>query len=154
MRKIEIIALLILSLVIVAMSFLVDESRDHIHKNDPVIRFLNSLNQGQRDKAQLEFNDTLRTDWHYFPASMYSREGIQLYEINSAQKELLNVVLQSFLSETGYLKTQKIIELENVLLALSGNSEMRIRRNMPLHFMETPKPIVPGPGPLKGIIFH
>ncbi|MEJ2005880.1 MAG: DUF3500 domain-containing protein [Cyclobacteriaceae bacterium] len=125
MRKIEITALLITASLILAMSFLADKPLDSFSRNEPAIKFLNSLNQAQRDKAQLEFNDTLRTDWHYFPVSMYPREGIELNEINSSQKELINVLLQSFLSETGYHKTQQIIELENVLLELSGNSEMR-----------------------------
>ncbi|MCX2743772.1 DUF3500 domain-containing protein [Mangrovivirga sp. M17] len=96
------------------------------HSDDnPAVKFLNSLNQNQRDKAQLPFDDTSRTFWHFIPGSRFPRPGIQLNEINTSQKELVNELLQSFLSETGYLKTKKIIALENVLLEITGDSVKR-----------------------------
>jgi hypothetical protein len=116
MKKIVLIALLATATLFMAFSFLAD---------DPAVKFLNSLNQTQRDKAQLPLDDMSRTDWHFIPGSMFPRAGIQLNEINSTQKELLNDLLQSFLSQTGYLKTKKIIDLENVLLEITGDSVMR-----------------------------
>ena len=92
---------------------------------DDAIRFLKSLNTEQRKKIQVPFNDLSRSRWHYFPSSMYQREGLQLYELSSAQKDLFFKFLQTYLSESGYNKTMKIIDLENVLAEIQQNREMR-----------------------------
>lgn len=117
MKKIEIIALLTIASVFMAFSSIVDES--------PAVKFLNSLNPNQRDKAQLPFDHMSRSVWHFIPGSRFPRAGIQLKEMNTSQKKLMNELLQSFLSETGYLKTKKIIELENTLLEITGDSVKR-----------------------------
>lgn len=92
---------------------------------EPTIKFLNSLNQDQRNKAQLPFADITKTIWHFIPGSMFPRAGIQMSELKINQKELLNSLLQSFLSETGYTKTKKIIDLENILADLTGDTVRR-----------------------------
>lgn len=92
---------------------------------NPATTFLNSLSKEQREKAQMPFNDISRTTWHFFPGTMYQRAGIQLGELNTEQKELLFKLLKSYLSETGYNKTQKIMDLENVLFEMEGNSDFR-----------------------------
>lgn len=96
-----------------------------IAHDPPAVQFLKSLDQTQRDKAQLSFDHMSKTFWHFIPGSSIPIAGIQLREINSSQKELVNKLLQSFLSETGYLKTKKIIELENTLLEITGDSVTR-----------------------------
>lgn len=105
----------------------------------PAIKFLNALNKEQRAKAQFLFDDTSKTFWHYFPASMTPRAGIQLMELNTTQKQLFNAVLQSFLSETGYIKTQKIIDLENILLEATGDSIMRHPEKYAIAFYGNPE---------------
>ena len=92
----------------------------------PTVDFLKSLTQAQRNKTQMLFNDQSRILWHYLPSSMFPRAGIQLNELDSNQKAKLDELLKTFLSETGYNKTMKIIDLENILLEISGDS---IRRN-------------------------
>jgi hypothetical protein len=92
----------------------------------PTVDFLKSLTQAQRNKTQMLFNDKSRILWHYLPSSMFPRAGIQLNELDSNQKAKLDELLKIFLSETGYNKTMKIIDLENILLEISGDS---IRRN-------------------------
>jgi len=92
---------------------------------DLAVAFLNSLNSQQRAQTQFPFDHASKTNWHYFPSTMYQREGIQLSELDKGQKERLYKLLKSFLSQSGYDKTMKIIELENVLAELSGNTEMR-----------------------------
>lgn len=92
---------------------------------DHVLNFLNSLNKEQLTKAQLEFDDPLRESWHFFPASMWQREGVSLKELNASQKTLLHAMLKKHLSESGYTKAMKIIALEDVLLEMDGNSTMR-----------------------------
>jgi hypothetical protein len=64
--------------------------------------------------------------WHYLHSLMFPKAGIQLNEFDSNQKAKLEELLKTFLSETGYNKTMKIIDLENILLEISGDS---IRRN-------------------------
>ncbi|WP_100610744.1 DUF3500 domain-containing protein [Confluentibacter lentus] len=105
----------------------------------PAVEFLNSLNQEQRAKVQFLFDDTSKTFWHYFPASMTPRAGIQLMELNTTQKQLFNNLLQSFLSETGYIKTQKIIDLENILLEATGDSIMRHPEKYAIAFYGNPE---------------
>lgn len=105
----------------------------------PAVKFLNALNKEQRAKAQFSFDDASKTFWHYFPASMTPRAGIQLIELNTTQKQLFTVLLQSFLSETGYIKTQKIIDLENVLLEATGDSIMRHPEKYAIAFYGNPE---------------
>ena len=84
------------------------------HKLATTVDFLKSLTQAQRNKTQMLFNDESRILWHYLPSSMFPREGIQLNELDSSQKTKLDELLKTFLSETGYNKTMKIIDLENI----------------------------------------
>jgi hypothetical protein len=97
----------------------------HLSREDSAVKFLNSLNENQRVKAQLPFDHTSKTFWHFFPGSMVPRAGIQLVDLNVNQKQLLNSLLRSFLSETGYIKTRKIMDLENILLEITGDTIMR-----------------------------
>ena len=99
---------------------------------ESAINFLNSLNQNQRTKAQLPFDDVSKSTWHYIPGSMWPRKGVSLADLDGNQKKLLHNLLQNSLSETGYKKTVKIIDLENVLLEQSGNS---IRRDPEKYFV-------------------
>src|SRR5690606_2261995 len=80
-------------------------------KTDPVTNFLESLNPEQREKAMLPFDDATRETWHFIPAAMWARDGIPLFELDDSQKELLFVLLQEYLSATGYSKTRKIMDL-------------------------------------------
>lgn len=92
---------------------------------DPVLEFLNALNDGQKEKVQYAFDDATRETWHFFPASMYSRPGIAIGELDEHQRALFHVVLRHSLSAAGYDKTQRIIGLEKVLAELEGNPEFR-----------------------------
>lgn len=73
----------------------------------------------------MPLNDSSRAEWHYLPATMWPRAGVSLGELSEEQKNLLFQALEDYLSETGYAKTQQIIELENVLAKASGNSKFR-----------------------------
>ena len=110
-----------LPLILLACSFFAFQH----FKTDPVLDFLKSLDQDQKAKAQMPFDDLSRNDWHFFPGEMWPREGIQIQELNGEQKELLHKLLQHFLSKTGYNKTMKIIDLEKVLAEIENNSTFR-----------------------------
>lgn len=94
-------------------------------KNNNASIFLNSLDLDQKKKVLHSFEDGSKTQWHYIPSSMFPRAGISLAELDGTQKKYLHDLLQSSLSETGYLKTKKIIDLENVLREMSGDTVMR-----------------------------
>ncbi|WP_136468131.1 DUF3500 domain-containing protein [Flagellimonas onchidii] len=91
----------------------------------PTTNFLNSLNAEQRKKAAMGFTDDSRESWHFFPASMLEKKGVSLGELTSSQKDFFHAMLKSHLSQSGYQKAMKIIELEDVLLELEGNANMR-----------------------------
>ncbi len=95
------------------------------YATDPVLDFLNALDDAQLSKTQLQFDDVSRETWHYFPATMWPRSGIQLGELNAKQKELFHKMLQYHLSEAGYNKTMDIMSLENVLAEETGDTHMR-----------------------------
>jgi len=105
----------------------------------PAVDFLKSLTQTQRNKTQMPFTDKSRILWHYLPSSMFPRAGIQLSELDSNQKSKLEELLKTFLSETGYNKTLKIIDLENVLLEISGDSIRRNPENYSVAFYGNPE---------------
>lgn len=94
-------------------------------KTNPAVLFLNALNNEQKSKALLDFNDPLKDKWHYLPHSMFVREGISIKELQHEQKQLLFNLLQTSLSKSGYNKTRKIIDLENVLAKISGDPVYR-----------------------------
>lgn len=56
---------------------------------------------------------------------MFPRKGIQLFELNDSQKQLFYNLLRVYLSESGYDKTVRIIDLEKVLALRESNSEFR-----------------------------
>ncbi|MBJ6366526.1 DUF3500 domain-containing protein [Snuella sedimenti] len=93
--------------------------------SNPTADFINALSEEQQNKIILDFNAPTKTSWHFFPPSMWPREGIPLGELTPEQNALLLILLRSYLSEIGYKKTMKIIDLENVLAELSGNFAFR-----------------------------
>lgn len=95
------------------------------NRNDPAIRFLETLDDEQLSRLIMPFDDMSRIAWHYLPGKMWPRTGLKMDELNDAQKAEFSKMLQSFLSESGYEKTQNIIELENVLVELGGDPEFR-----------------------------
>lgn len=130
MKKIVIITLLVVTTIFMAFGLLTDK---------PAVDFLKSLTQAQRDKTQMAFDHESRMLWHYIPSSMFPREGIQLKELDSNQKSKLSELLKNFLSETGYTKTMKIIDLENILLEISGDSISRNPENYSVAFYGNPE---------------
>ncbi len=93
--------------------------------NAPVIQFLDSLNDDQLKLVSHSFDDNHRTTWHYLPAKSWPREGISLKQLNDNQKEIFSNMLKTFLSKAGYSKTQRIIDLENVLAIIDKDPDYR-----------------------------
>jgi hypothetical protein len=74
--------------------------------------FLASLAPAQRQKAQFDFADRERLNWHYIPRS---REGLPLKAMDDNQRRLARLLLEAGLSDRGYWKAATIMALEKVL---------------------------------------
>lgn len=117
MKKLSILLLLLL---------FISTSYSQSSKTEKVAnRFIGSLSDSQKEKAIVNFEDQSRTKWHFFPSTMYSREGIPLKELDDDQKDLLQKLLKTYLNTNGYKKTNEAIEAEGILNDLENNSAMR-----------------------------
>ena len=87
--------------------------------------FLHSLNDKQRNKTTFDFDDPHRVSWEFLPAAMIKRKGIALTELDKKQKMFAYDLLETGLSKSGNEKILNIIDLERVLLELTG-SDIRI----------------------------
>lgn len=74
-----------------------------------------SFDAGQRAKCLRPFGDSDRLRWSNEPVNMHPRQGIELRELSAAQKTLVHRLLQTVLSEQGYLKAVNIIRLDDWL---------------------------------------
>lgn len=92
---------------------------------DPARAFLDGLSEEQREKVQHSFNHLDRESWHFFPVAMLPRGGVSLKSLNRNQRSLLDELLKHYLSETGYDKTSRIMNLESVLAELEQNPSFR-----------------------------
>lgn len=96
-----------------------------LDKTNETIKFLDTLNEKQLNQLLMPFDDVSRKHWHYLPAASYPRKGLKIGGLNDTQQTAFSNMLKSFLSESGYKKTQGIIALENVLVELGGDPAYR-----------------------------
>lgn len=108
-----------ISFVIIAVCFI------SLNKTSETAKFLDTLDKHQLNQVLIPFNDTSRKNWHYLPAASYPRKGLKIGKLNATQKTAFSNMLKSFLSKSGYKKTQDIIDLENVLVELGGDPDRR-----------------------------
>lgn len=87
---------------------------------------VSSLNDDQRELAVLPYDSEKRVDWHFIP--MDTRKGLMLRDMTEEQREQAYKLLQACLSEAGYEKARRIMNLEKLLLALEGEGS-RFRRD-------------------------
>ena len=88
----------------------------------PALKFIESLSPDQKSKAVFEFDNQSRFIWSYLPVSMVRRAGISLRQLYEPQKVLVHELLKSSLSQSGYMKTEQIIGLEDILKVLEPNN--------------------------------
>lgn len=86
-------------------------------------KFLASLDDKQRKQAQLAYDDDLRVAWHFVPAPKPAREGLQVRDMNAEQRKAAFALLKTALSEAGYGKATRIMELEKLLGELEKNKK-------------------------------
>lgn len=90
--------------------------------------FLKTLSAEQRAKAALPYDDPKRLDWHFIPKPDGAREGLQVREMSADQRKAAHALLKAALSEAGYAKATRIMELESLLHELEkakGGKQLR-----------------------------
>jgi hypothetical protein len=84
--------------------------------------FLSSLTAEQRTKAVHAVGSPEWTRWNFIPASMFPRNGISFKELNQTQRQRAHDLMKAGLSQSGYLTTASVMQLENVLREIEGPS--------------------------------
>jgi len=84
--------------------------------------FLAALKPEQKAKAIFELKTDERVNWHFIPKE---RQGLPFKEMSPAQRLLAYGLLNSVLSQRGFLKATTIMSLEQVLHELENNAPHR-----------------------------
>jgi len=85
-------------------------------------RFLASLTSEQSQQATFAFDADERMNWHFIPKE---RKGLPIKDMTSPQKHLASALLNSGLSQRGYIKATTIMSLEDVLRMLEKDNGVR-----------------------------
>jgi hypothetical protein len=84
-------------------------------------RFLASLTTEQRTRATFAFDDDEeRLYTHFIPPETFERNGVIINEMSAAQRAAAHDLLQSGLSQRGYMTVTEIMEAEGILQTLEG----------------------------------
>jgi hypothetical protein len=76
-------------------------------------KFISTLDNTDKAKVLYKFDDPARLDWHNIPKP--ERKGLQIRDMNDAQRAACHDLLKAALSTVGYEKAVKIMALENNL---------------------------------------
>ena len=90
-------------------------------------RFLATLTGKQRSHTQLALDTPKRVDWHFIPKD--NRKGLQIKEMTAPQRRAALALLRSALSQVGYDKSTKIMQLETILHELEKKRNGRHARD-------------------------
>ena len=80
---------------------------------------LNTLNAEQKGKAVFTFNDEERLNWHFIPRE---RKGLSYKLMTTEQRPLALALLNSSLSQQGFIKATSIMSLEEILKIQEKNT--------------------------------
>jgi hypothetical protein len=91
-------------------------------------KFLASLTEDQRLKANLRFDDADRVNWQFVPRQDTKknplRKGLRLEEMNTQQRQAAADLLRSGTSASGYGQATTIMTLESILRELEKNGSI------------------------------
>jgi hypothetical protein len=93
-------------------------------------KFLASLEDTQRARAEFTFTDDERRNWHFVPQD---RKGLPAKDMSPAQRELAMAMLRAAMSDHGFSKATNIMSLELILKDLEG-AGARFDRNPGLYY--------------------
>lgn len=84
--------------------------------------FLTSLKPDQLTNALFDLNNDERMNWHFVPKD---RNGLPFKSMTKAQRDFAHALLDSALSQRGYVKATTIMSLEKVLFDLENKNPRR-----------------------------
>ncbi len=90
-----------------------------------------------RGQLALQFDDSLRADWHYTPRR---RTGLAFKDMTDAQRAAARALLQAPLSARGLAQVDDVMALEVVLRELESGSSLRVPQNYAVALYGTPEP--------------
>lgn len=99
---------------------------------DAAKNFLASLTSEQRSKATFELKSDERLNWHFIPKP---RKGLPWKEMAPEQQRLAYALLNSGLSQRGYMKAMTIMSLEQILKELEKGRTNSPTRDPELYFV-------------------
>jgi hypothetical protein len=86
--------------------------------------WLATLDDAQREQANFDFDDPLKTNWSNFPVSVVERNGVPFGEMTEEQQQAALAILQAALSEEGYQKTIGNMVSDQAQSSLEGGSDL------------------------------
>lgn len=90
------------------------------------------LEPEQKSKAMMPFDSEKRVDWHFIP--MATRKGLPLMEMTQPQQAQALKVLRSCLSQVGFEKAKKIMEMESLLKTIEGDKGQNERNPVKYYY--------------------
>src|SRR5579871_5982256 len=88
-------------------------------------RFLGTLDQKQRQTVTFSFDDEKqRARWSNLPTRMTPRGGLNMGELNPAQRSAAMALVAAALSKRGFEKVQQIVEADETLKGNERNNPM------------------------------
>jgi hypothetical protein len=96
------------------------------------VAFLDSLSKEQRAVAHLSYDNMARVQWNFVP--MTDRKGLPLKDMNADQRELAMLLLKSVVSDSGYRRSELIMQYEGVLREQEGPKSASRRDPAKYHF--------------------
>jgi hypothetical protein len=101
--------------------------------------FVESLSEAQRGKTLYAYDSPKRIGWHFIPLA--ERKGLQLKEMDDAQRKAAHALLRAALSQAGYDTSTYIMGLEKLLHELEkGKAGSPIRDSERYYFTLFGKP--------------
>ena len=107
--------------------------RDVARMVDGADQFLASLSDEESARAAFAFDSEERVRFHFVPPETFERHGLPLEDMSAGQRQLAHALLQTGLSQRGYMAATQIIEIEGILQILDGGG--RFSRDPDLYFV-------------------
>lgn len=107
-------------------------------QSGPSTVFFSSLDDAAKSRAALPFTSMTRYDWHYLPGSMFPRNGIPLKDLTAQQRDLVQAMLEAFLSKPGHTRAKAIMDYEYLLRDLDPANPHRVPENYFIALYGTP----------------
>lgn len=121
---------------IAASIMVANAATDHARiMTERTIALEKSLNEEQKAKLFLSFDDEARVGWSFLPGE---RKGLKLYDMNLEQRALARHIFAAALSDAGMRKVENIESLEDVLRVMENDNKSRDREKYTLAIFGKP----------------